>query len=227
MGSAVRRYAWRVSSFAALALVFALITATGVSANGGDDPTPTPTATPYAPVNGGLESNFVQGPWLSIKQIFWVSGRGGAPPVAGDPYGLASSTDKRYGPAEDGLLEGRYVAINEGDCYPRRVGPDADQTNSLYLLMNCRIGKVAGAFTWAGIGVLLLTFAWSGLMYIVDSGSGAERSGQLRSMVFGPIVGAFICLFAYMIATMVYSAVNYNFWAHLNNGWAGVLGGGG
>ena len=227
----VRRYAWRVSSFAALSLVFALIAASGsfVSANGGDDPSPTPTvtatptATPTSDVDEhGLGSNFVKGPWLSIKQIFWVSGDKGSPPAHNsmDPYGIGANVDTKYTPADQGLLEGRYIAINHGDCYPHYdKGPEADETNSLYLMMSCRIGKVVGALTWAGIGIALLALAWSGLMYVVDSGSGAERAGQLRTMVFGPIVGIFICLFAYVFATMIYSAANYNFWQYLNNGW--------
>ena len=179
---------------------------------GGDAPTAEPTEDPDENLKDKIGDGYVRGPWLPIQQIFWVSSPNGKYDGAGtdDPYRIGGANDNhRMG----GMMDRRYVPIKHSDCYPDAdgVGPDADETNSIYLMTSCRLGKVVGVMLWSSIGVGILSLAWGGFMYVNDSGSGGERAGQIRSMVIGPIVGIGICLFAYQFAYIAYGALAYGF----------------
>ena len=191
----------------------------------GDDPTPTPTvaSTDPDPVVGNAKvdhndkigEQYIRGPWLPIKQLFWVSSPNGRYLKRDDdPYNIGGDNDNHK---MGSLMDRRYVPIKHDECYPDAdgKGPDGDETNSIYLMMSCRLGKVVGVMTWTAVGVGILSLAWGAMMYVSDSGSGGERAGQLKQMVSGPVVGIFICLFAYVFAYVAYGALNFAFTRYL------------
>lgn len=191
------------------------------SANGGseDDPTATPVATVESVQadnpDDKIGDQYIRGPWLPIQQLLWVSTPNGQYLVRGDdPYGIGGDNDNHK---MEYLMHRRYVPIVHKECYPDAdgKGPDADETNSIWLMMSCRLGKVVGVMTWSAVGIGILSLAWGALMYVSDSGSGGERSGQLRMMVSGPVVGIFICLAAYQFAYVAYGALSFAYTRYL------------
>ena len=147
----------------------------------------------------------VDGPWLNIFQLFWFT----------NPDYDNSGTDQEYN-----LYYGQRYEYGEDrrpKCwYHHTDGPDADKVNSLFLMMSCRVGIVVGAVTWAAVGVGLMGMAWNGLMHVVDSGAGGERAGVLRNMITSPLVGLLLVFMAYVIATLIYVVMRYNFERYLN-----------
>ena len=96
------------------------------------------------------------------------------------------------------------------------TGPDADWINALYEMVSCRMGLLTGAITWIGVGIALMSLAWGGFMWIVDSNSSGERAGVLRNMITGPLVGLTIMFFSYTFAKFLYSIIRYNFEKYLD-----------
>lgn len=186
------------------------------SANGDDPPTPDPSpVSDPTPENDKIGDHYIRGPWLPIQQLLWVSTINGKYLVRkDDPYGIGGDNDNHK---MEYLMHRRYVPIVHKECYPDAdgKGPDADETNSIWLMMSCRLGKVVGVMTWSAVGIGILSLAWGALMYVSDSGSGGERSGQLRMMVSGPVVGIFICLAAYQFAYVAYGALSFAFTRYL------------
>ena len=147
----------------------------------------------------------VDGPWLSIFQLFWFT----------NPDYDNSGTDQEYNLYYGQRYE--YGKDRRPKCwYHHTDGPDADKVNSLFLMMSCRVGIVVGAVTWAAVGVGLMGMAWNGLMHVVDSGAGGERAGVLRNMITSPLVGLLLVFMAYVIATLIYVVMRYNFERYLN-----------
>ncbi len=147
----------------------------------------------------------VDGPWMNIFQLFWFT----EPDYAND------GTDQEYNVYYGQRFE--YGKDRRPKCwYHHEDGPDADKVNSLYLMMSCRVGIVVGLVTWAAVGVALMTMAWNGLMHVVDSGAGGERAGVLRNMITSPLVGLLLVFMAYVIATLIYVVMRYNFERYLN-----------
>ena len=154
---------------------------------------------------------YVNGPWLSMFQFVWVTDPDYTNSLAGDDdYVL--NIGQRY----------KAPHLYKRQCYPGGGlsgdnGPEADQTNSIYLMMQCRIGKVVGVLTWSAVGIAFMAMAWNGFMHVIDSTEGDERSGQLRNAITGPIVGLALVFMAYIIAKALYAVMRYNFETYLNN----------
>ena len=147
----------------------------------------------------------VDGPWLNIFQLFWFT----------NPDYDNSGADQEYNLYYGQRFE--YGKDRRPKCwYHHTDGPDADKVNSLYLMMSCRFGLVVGAVIWAGVGIALMTMAWNGLMHVVDSNAGGERAGVLRNMITSPLVGLMLLFMAYVIATLIYVVMRYNFERYLN-----------
>ncbi len=147
----------------------------------------------------------VEGPWLNIFQLVWFTN---------PDYGNTGA-DQEYTANYGQRFE--YGRDRRPKCwYHHTDGPDADKVNSLYLMMSCRFGLVVGAVTWAAVGVALMAMAWSGLMHVVDSTAGGERAGVLRNMITSPLVGLLLAFMAYVLATLIYVVMRYNFERYLN-----------
>ena len=148
----------------------------------------------------------VDGPWLDIFQIFWFTD---------DPN--YDHTDKGTTYAPNAARRYDYGQNRHPQCYYYSIaGPDADWINALYDMMSCRIGLVTGAITWIGVGIALMTLAWGGVMWVVDSNSGGDRAGALRNMITGPLIGLMIMFFSYGFAKFLYAVIRYNFEKYLD-----------
>lgn len=151
------------------------------------------------------EPEGVPGPWMEIFQLFWFTN---------PDYGNTGA-DQEYTVYYGQRYE--YGRDRRPKCwYHHTDGPDADKVNSLYLMMSCRFGLVVGAVTWAGVGIALMTMAWNGLMHVVDSTAGGERAGVLRNMITSPLVGLLLLFMSYVLATLIYVVMRYNFERYLN-----------
>ena len=147
----------------------------------------------------------VDGPWLNIFQLVWFT----------NPDYTNSGTDQNYTTNYGQRYE--YGRDRRPKCYYHATdGPDADKVNSLFLMMSCRVGLVVGVVTWSAVGVALMAFAWGGLMHVVDSTAGGDRAGALRNMITSPLVGLLIAFLAYVLATLIYVTMRYNFERYLN-----------
>ena len=147
----------------------------------------------------------VEGPWLNIFQLVWFT----------IPDYDNSGTDQEYTLNHGQRYE--YGKDRRPKCYYHATdGPDADKVNSLYLMMSCRVGLAVGVVTWSAVGVALMAFAWGGLMHVVDSTAGGDRAGALRNMITSPLVGLLIAFLAYVLATLIYVTMRYNFERYLN-----------
>ncbi len=147
----------------------------------------------------------VEGPWLNIFQIFWFT----------NPDYANSGADQEYTSSYGQKYE--YGRDRRSKCYYHDgLEPEADEVNSLFLMMSCRVGHVVGVVTWSAVGVALMAFAWGGLMHVVDSTAGGDRAGALRNMITSPLVGLLIVFLAYVLATVIYVTMRYNFERYLN-----------
>ena len=147
----------------------------------------------------------VAGPWLNIFQLVWFT----------NPDYANSGTDQDYTSNYGQTYE--YGKERRPRCYYHDgIEPEADEVNSLFLMMSCRVGLVVGVVTWSAVGVALMAFAWGGLMHVVDSTAGGDRAGALRNMITSPLVGLLIVFLAYVLATLIYVTMRYNFERYLN-----------
>ena len=139
-------------------------------------------------------------PWLGIFQLVWFT----------IPDYDNSGTDQDYTLNYGQMYE--YGRDRRPKCYYHDgLEPEADEVNSLFLMMSCRVGLVVGVVTWSAVGVALMAFAWGGLMHVVDSTAGGDRAGALRNMITSPLVGLLIAFLAYVLATLIYVTMRYNF----------------
>lgn len=162
----------------------------------------------YAQTPGCLDTsnvsgNYVKGPWMSIVPLFWISPDPCYEDIGGD-------VDKDY-PLRPSMSVEVFDDVQKEECYPSGEEPANNETNSLYLMMSCRVGKVAGVITWTSVGLVLLVFAYAGLMFVVDSAGSEERLGQMRDMVTGPLIGLAIVFFGYVFAEALVAIMRYNF----------------
>ena len=158
-----------------------------------------------APAHAQTPPEGVKGPWLNIFQLVWFTNPDYDNSGADQDY--TSNYGQRY----------EYGKDRRPKCYYHATdGPDADKVNSLFLMMSCRVGLVVGVVTWSAVGVALMAFAWGGLMHVVDSTAGGDRAGALRNMITSPLVGLLIVFLAYVLATLIYVTMRYNFERYLN-----------
>lgn len=147
----------------------------------------------------------VVGPWLEIFQLVWFT----------IPDYDNNGTDQNYTLNHGQTYE--YGKDRRPKCYYHDgLEPEADEVNSLFLMMSCRVGLVVGVVTWSAVGVALMAFSWGGLMHVVDSTAGGDRAGALRNMITSPLVGLLIAFLAYVLATLIYVTMRYNFERYLN-----------
>ncbi len=147
----------------------------------------------------------VVGPWLNLFQLVWFT----------NPDYANIGTDQDYTSNYGQTYE--YGRDRHPKCYYHDgLEPEADEVNSLFLMMSCRVGLVVGVVTWSAVGVALMAFAWGGLMHVVDSTAGGDRAGALRNMITSPLVGLLIAFLAYVLATLIYVTMRYNFERYLN-----------
>lgn len=193
-----RRYSFRRMAIIALGAFALAIAANFASAE---------RAHAQAPHCGGtpnVASSYVQGPWMSIVPLFWIN-----PDPCYQNIGV-DGQDNAY-PIKPSRNVVVFTDAQKKECYPAGRAPNSDEVNSLYLSASCKVGKVAGVMTWTAVGLVLVVFAYAGMMFVVDSAGSDERLGQMRDMMTGPIIGLAIVFFGYVIAQALVAVMRYNF----------------
>ena len=162
--------------------------------------------------DGWLEPTYVHGPWVDIKQIFWVNQNPNEDLCGLDDDNRSVNYSSRV----------HAVGQRQEQCWPTLEGgelkrPRADRTNAHWLVLQCRIGRIVTSLTWVGVSLLLVALVWNGFLLVVDSGGSDERYAQIRGSLVSPMVGVGILFFSYVFAKMLYLMVRYNFSVYIVN----------
>lgn len=162
------------------------------------------------------------GPWLEIEQLHHFENE----QITTGPGGISvNPLPNSLLPASGELPNPNYRYDEEQEtrrfqCYYQvgpydRQEPETHWVSSIWLMLNCRIGSLVGIMTWAGVGIAMMTFAWGGLMWVVDSGTGGERMDALRNMITGPVIGLLLLFSTYAVVHFLQTVIQYNWVRYL------------